>query len=115
MIDEKKSRLYILIGEKIKKYREEKLSQTKLAKAVNLDRASISNIEKGRQHITIEKLWDVATILGIEPHLLLPSVDEVKLAYDDIYVKQLDLSDPGKKWIKEIIEKGVDEHGKNNK
>src|SRR6266699_2503860 len=100
-----KSRIYIIIGEKIKKYRGEK-SQGQLAKTVKISRASIANIEKGRQHVTIATLWTIAAALKIDPHLLLPTEEEAKPVYDDIYLKQLNLSEEKQKWVKEVIKSG---------
>jgi len=114
MTNEMSTRLYIIIGEKIKKYRQ-KYSQEELAEKIHLSRASVANIETGRQHPTIETLWDIASALNIDPHILLPSLEEVKLNYDEIYLKQLNLSDSGKRWIKRIIEKGETKNGKNDK
>lgn len=113
MDEKKKARLYILIGEKINKYRKN-LSQEKLARQVNLNRSSITNIEKGRQHLTIDTLWLIATVLNVNPMELLPTVEEVKLEYDDIYLKQIELSESKKKWVKDIIEEGAFEDGKND-
>ena len=114
MTNETSTRLYIIIGEKIKKHRG-KFSQEELAEKVGLSRASIANIETGRQHPAIDTIWNIASALKIDPHLLIPSVDEVKLKYDDIYLKQMQISEPRQKWIKGIIEKGVAENGKDNK
>lgn len=106
MEEEKKTRLYVIIGEKVKKYRG-KHSQEKLAEMVNLSRASIANIEKGRQRPSIDILWSIATVLEIDPHLLQPTVEEMKIEYDAMYLKQLELTDSGRKWIEKVIEEGA--------
>lgn len=41
--------------------------------AVGMQRASISNIEKGRQRILIHTLTDIARALNTEPSKLLPA------------------------------------------
>ncbi|HZE87109.1 MAG TPA: helix-turn-helix transcriptional regulator [Methylomirabilota bacterium] len=107
MTDEMAARLFIIIGENIKKYRK-KLSQTQedLAEKTGLSRASIANIETARQHLTIETLWDIAKALETDPHVLLPSTEEVKIKYDNYYFKQSQLSESGKNWIKGVIEQG---------
>ena len=112
MTDEMASRLFIIIGEKIKRYRKN-LSQTQedLAEKTGLSRASIANIETARQHPTIETLWDIAIALETDPHNLLPSTEEAKLKYDNYYFKQSNLSESGNSWVKGIIEKGVSEDG----
>ncbi len=48
------------------------MSQEAFAKAVGLSRTSITNIERGRQPISLHTLYFMADILGIEPADLLP-------------------------------------------
>ena len=48
------------------------MSQQAFAKAVGLSRTSITNIERGRQPISLHTLYFMADILGIEPADLLP-------------------------------------------
>jgi DNA-binding XRE family transcriptional regulator len=42
------------------------VSQAELATAVGLNRTSITNIEAGRQQITVEKYYQIAAALGYE-------------------------------------------------
>ncbi len=72
--------LYREIGRKIRDARERatpKLSQEKLAKHLGMSRASVVNIEAGRQHPPLHVLWQIAEILGIDPSLLIPRRDEL--------------------------------------
>lgn len=48
------------------------LSQTELAAECRLSRASISNIEAGKQAMTVETLVAIARECGVEPCELLP-------------------------------------------
>jgi transcriptional regulator with XRE-family HTH domain len=48
------------------------MSQEAFAKAVGLSRTSITNIEGGRQPISLHTLYFMADILGVEPADLLP-------------------------------------------
>ena len=48
------------------------MSQEAFAKAVGLSRTSITNIESGRQPISLHTLYFMADILGVEPADLLP-------------------------------------------
>ncbi len=68
------------IGIKIGHRRKEiDLDMKVLAEKVGLSQGSISNIEKGRQSITAERLWQFSVALGCSPTKLLPSVpDEIK-------------------------------------
>jgi transcriptional regulator with XRE-family HTH domain len=48
------------------------MSQEAFAKAVGLSRTSITNIERGRQPISLHTLYFMADILGVEASDLLP-------------------------------------------
>jgi DNA-binding XRE family transcriptional regulator len=72
--------LYQAIGEKIRQVRERsrpKLSQAQLATQLGVSRASIVNIEAGRQHAPLHILWQIAGVLGTELSLLIPQRDEL--------------------------------------
>lgn len=65
--------LAILLGQKIRKARLEKnLSQEKLALICGLDRSYMGRIERGEVNITVLKLYEIAKILKVAPHDLLP-------------------------------------------
>jgi transcriptional regulator with XRE-family HTH domain len=72
--------LYQAVGEKIRYIRERsspKLSQAQLAARLGVSRASVVNIEAGRQHAPLHVLWQIAEILGIELSFLIPQRDEL--------------------------------------
>jgi transcriptional regulator with XRE-family HTH domain len=72
--------LYRAVGRKIRETRErlgQKLSQEKLAKRLGMSRASIVNIEAGRQHAPLHLLWQIAEILQTDLTLLIPPRHEV--------------------------------------
>jgi transcriptional regulator with XRE-family HTH domain len=48
------------------------MSQEAFANAVGLSRTSITNIERGRQPVSLHTLYFMADILGVEPADLLP-------------------------------------------
>jgi hypothetical protein len=52
------------------------VTQEMLGRKVGLSRTSITNIEKGRQHVALHQLFDFAEALGIAPAALLPSRGE---------------------------------------
>ncbi len=65
--------LYRELGRKIRQARErqgERLSQDALAKQLGISRASIVNIEAGRQRTPLHLLWQIAELLGTELTLL---------------------------------------------
>ena len=56
------------------------MSQEAFAKAVGLSRTSITNIERGRQPITLHTLYSMADILGVEAGDLLPAAPKNTVA-----------------------------------
>ncbi len=63
---------YLVIGEKIKKYRkEQKIPQQKLAKIIGISASHMCNIEKGRTKFELSTLMTVAEALGVNTDLLL--------------------------------------------
>ncbi len=63
---------YLVIGEKIKKYRkEQKIPQQKLAKIIGISASHMCNIEKGRTKFGLSTLMTVAEALVVNTDLLL--------------------------------------------
>jgi transcriptional regulator with XRE-family HTH domain len=80
--------LYQLVGMKIRNAREEAgISQTKLAKALGMSRASVVNIEAGRQRAPLHILWQVAEKLGIELVSFIPQQSEYEEEKNTILLK----------------------------
>ena len=72
--------LYKELGRKIRAAREQahpRLSQDKLAKRLGVSRASVVNIEAGRQHAPLQLLWQIAENLETELALLIPRRSEL--------------------------------------
>lgn len=79
--------LYRELGRKIRAARErggERLSQDKLAKQLKLSRASIVNIEAGRQHAPLHLLWKIAEALGTDLALLIPRREDLLVVADAV-------------------------------
>jgi transcriptional regulator with XRE-family HTH domain len=67
--------LFQIIGSRVREGRDrcsQKYSQAKLAKVLGVSRASIVNIEAGRQHAPVDLLWRIAIALEIELVQLIP-------------------------------------------
>lgn len=65
--------LAIFVGLKIKQKRKEaRISQDKLALLADIDRSYIGRIERGEVNITLEKLFEIADVLGCDAKVLLP-------------------------------------------
>jgi transcriptional regulator with XRE-family HTH domain len=74
--------LYQAVGERIRQTRERqpgKVSQAALAAKLGVSRASIVNIEAGRQHAPLSLLWMVAQNLDVELASLIPSRGELSV------------------------------------
>jgi DNA-binding XRE family transcriptional regulator len=70
---------YKLVGERIRTARQRcspRVSQVQLANYLDLSRASVVNIEAGRQHPPLHVLWEIAEFLNIEMRDLIPSQAE---------------------------------------
>lgn len=71
--------LYKLIGERVSEFRKaNKTSQDELSKKANVGRTTISNIESGKQQVSIHTLLQIAEALNLEIHSLIPLYSEVK-------------------------------------
>ena len=65
--------LYKEIGQRIKRQRENKnLSQEELAIKIGLTRTSITNLEAGRQNISLKTLLNISDALNIDARNFLP-------------------------------------------
>jgi transcriptional regulator with XRE-family HTH domain len=65
--------IYPQIGELIRRRRKQfKLTQEKLASRLGMSRASLANIEIGRQNVLVHQLYCFAAALDLSPHDLLP-------------------------------------------
>lgn len=68
--------LYEAFGRNLRKLRSEVgLTQDDLAAKVGLGRTSITNIEKGRQHVSLHQVFQLADAIGVSPQQLLPTRD----------------------------------------
>lgn len=76
MVPSEKTNFYRVLGSKIREARvKANLKQETFASFLDLSRASIVNIEKGRQHPPIHVLWDIAKVLNIQALDLFPQLD----------------------------------------
>jgi len=101
-------KLYKIIGEKIKSFRQGKMSQQQLADSLNLTRTSITNFEMGNQRIQIDTLWKIAEFLDITIQDLLPTKEEVGPLQEEL------LEDNEKEWIKSVMKVAQKEITKND-
>lgn len=75
-MDDEDTLLYKQIGIRLRTLRERSspnYSQARLAKKLGISRASIVNIEGGRQHAPLGLLWKITSALGAELSSIIPS------------------------------------------
>src|SRR5436190_16042498 len=78
MLDEKK--LSAAIGNRIKQLRRlqtPEMNQARLGKILGLTRTSVTNIELGKQKITVDTLFKLCEAFSVEVSELVPKVSEV--------------------------------------
>lgn len=98
---------YSIVGQNISRFRQDKnLTQEKLAKAVHLDRTSISNIEQGRQKILLHFLFEIAEALDVNPTQLLPQEDNLSKSAGGFSIPR-NLPAPEKLWLNSVIAKKI--------
>lgn len=89
MTQTERSRLYNIIGERICKIRQAKgYSQQEFSIKLRISRASVVNIEKGRQHAPLHLLWLIADVLDTQIHYLIPLQEELKGKLDNSSLRQ---------------------------
>lgn len=67
------SELSIRVGQLIRKKRiEQKTTQESLALQCGIDRSYMGRIERGEVNLTVEKLYEIASVLKIDVKELLP-------------------------------------------
>lgn len=97
-----------LIGEKIKKAREEaNLTQEDLGKKIGFSAMGISYLEKGQRKLKIEDLETIAKVLNISPAYLLESVTGKSITYPNATYGRIteDLTDEQQKEVDDALNK----------
>lgn len=70
--------LNVYVGHRIREARQAiNMTQDELATLTKYTRTSISNIETGKQVLTVSNLYKIAAALGVDARDLLPESDEV--------------------------------------
>lgn len=78
------------------------MTQDQLAKAVGLTRTSVVNIEKGRQKVPLDTLYEMARVLGTTVHELLPVAAAPRVQPQAAL--PADLSPAERQWIRSVAE-----------
>jgi len=98
--------IYEALGRAIRTQRERReMTQGVLAERVGLSRASITNIELGRQSVLVDQLFRFAEALSMSPAELLSAVSIVPV------VKEREpLSPQGEAWVERILKAHQNPH-----
>lgn len=95
--------LYAILGNAIRSARlERKVTQDQLGKAVGLTRTSVVNIEKGRQKVPLDTLYNIARALGTNVHDLLPAAPDQRPRQQPAL--PADLSPAEQDWIRSVAQ-----------
>ena len=101
---EAKELVYRLVGKRITEAREAKgLSQLALAqqlqqRGVDIQRTSITHMEKGVQRVMLHFLYPIADVLGIAVSSLLPPKEEFAATSSEMVRES-----PGGDWVMEVL------------
>ncbi len=93
--------LYQEVGRRLREARQAAgLTQSGLAERVALSRTSITNIEQGRQRLTLDGLMRLAAVVGVAPGQLIPSG---RVESPRIPPRKLRNLDPGEQAAVELV------------
>ena len=84
--------LYAQIGKRIQRKRASLgITQSELAKQINLSRTSVANIEAGNQNAPIHVLYEMCVILHLRPAEVFPEIDGIRssIVVGDSIAKEL--------------------------
>jgi transcriptional regulator with XRE-family HTH domain len=97
--------LYKDFGRRLKTARKSAgMTQETLAAQVGLSRASITNIERGRQHIHVHTMFLICYAVGVHPsNLLMDMEPPQKKEIDKQRLTAVGLSNDGLAWVQKII------------
>jgi DNA-binding XRE family transcriptional regulator len=73
-------RLYTLIGDRVRRIRETqtpRMSQEDLARILELKRTSVTNIELGKQKLTLDAVYRLCEHFGLDISEIMPAVADV--------------------------------------
>ena len=77
------------------------LTQADVAVRVGLSRTSLTNIERGRQHVLLHMLFDLASAVGKSPSELFP--EKKTRPETDKLLQQMGLKEAEEDWVKQHI------------
>lgn len=93
---------YVRLGLRLRERRKSAgLTQQDLAKALELSRTSITNMESGRQPLLVHTLVAAASAVGVAPSELIPEVEPEAAAGQDHFER---IADPAEQqWVERVL------------
>ena len=102
MRDSAQQTFYKALGARIREIRGSKLSQEQLAKAADLSRTSIVNIESGRQKLLVHNLFQISKALKVLPSELLATLEPSSMS-----IPEIDASSEAAEWVQRSVKKAI--------
>jgi transcriptional regulator with XRE-family HTH domain len=100
--DSAQQTFYKALGARIREIRGSKLSQEQLAKAADLSRTSIVNIESGRQKLLVHNLFQISKALKVLPSELLATLEPSSMS-----IPEIDASSEAAEWVQRSVKKAI--------
>jgi transcriptional regulator with XRE-family HTH domain len=100
--DQTQQTFYKALGARIRQVRGSTLSQEQLAKAAELSRTSIVNIEAGTQKLLVHNLFRISKALHIRPTELLSPLEP-----SGIDIPTIDASSEAADWVQRSVKKAI--------
>ena len=111
----RENKVYKEFGGRLRRARKNaKLTQENLAERVGLTRTSITNIEKGRQKVLIHTLFNLASAVGVNPHILLPDEQYETEGLSRILNREK-LGEEQREYVTKLVKSVISEGAKNEK
>ena len=97
--------LYTLVGKRVAGFRKALgLKQEDVAKRLGISRASLANMEVGRQRLLVHQLYGLADALGLDgPEDLLPRRVKQSSRGGELVVKGAEISDAAREKLAELL------------
>jgi len=97
--------LYLTVGKRIKDFRVlHDKTQADISELTNINRATISNIESGRQQVSLQYLYLIAQSLNTEITTFLPTLKELNITIEEsLSILNVKLNEQGDDSIKNTI------------
>lgn len=98
--------IYRFFGAALKKHRQKAhMTQADLGNRVGMSRTSITNIERGRQHVSLHAAYELAAAVGKHPHDLLPPPESLTAqSIQARKLEEMELKEHNEALLKKLME-----------